>query len=318
LDSNNKLKNCVLISNQFANEVGERGYVLAGNIGKELLSKIKLVNDKYHQFPANQTGVFHTLYSIDLKYRAELNDALNSQLKPYFDKLFIDYKVTANLIITKFFDQNSAFGIHQDTTGLDETIFTPLNVWIPLQDTAIDNGCLCLVPKSQKFAFPYRGTSFKGQFDDITDEITPYLLPIKMKAGDVLIFDNRVLHFSPINTLKKPRTVVMSGIFHKNSEIITCFKKDHSSPIEIFKQKDDYLLKYKGFKIEPTRADSGIKIKDIDIDSPIITKDEFHSLIKKHSLELYNAFSGQRKPQYHFNKQRLISYFVNKLERFLG
>jgi hypothetical protein len=166
MNNDNISKKCVFISKQVAKEVADNGYALVGNIGNVLLRKVRNVYSDHHKFIEDKTGVFHTLYSTDLNYRAELNKALHSLLKPTYDILFSNYKVTANLIITKFFDQNSAFGIHQDTTGLDETTYTPINVWIPLQDTAIDNGCLCIVPKSQKFAFPFRGTSFKGQFDE--------------------------------------------------------------------------------------------------------------------------------------------------------
>jgi hypothetical protein len=316
MDSNNTLKKCVFKSNQLELEVADKGFVLAGNIGKNLLSKIQNAYDTHHAFLQNPTGVFHTLYSTDLAYRDSLNRALHNLLKPTFDSLFENYKVTANLIIAKFSDRNSAFGIHQDTTGLDETKFTPLNVWIPLQDTAIENGCLCLVPKSQKFAFPYRGTSFAGQFDALTNEITPYLFPIKMRAGDILIFDNRTLHYSPPNTLKKPRVVVMSGIFHKDATILTCFKKDDSSPIELYQQNDDYLLTYKGFKKEPIEADAGIKINELLIANPISDKDDFFELVKQHSLDKHDAFSTPHKSQFYFNKQPIISYLRNKLERF--
>lgn len=310
------LKKCVFKNEKLAAEFNEKGYVISGNIGKLLLNKVKKVYNELHTFSTNEIGVFHTLYSTDLNYRLRLNDALNGILKPTYNSLFTNYKVTANLIIAKFLHQDSAFGIHQDTTGLDEDKFVPINVWIPLQDTAIDNGCLCLVPKSQNFAFPYRGTSFKGQFDEVTEEIIPFLLPIKMKAGDILIFDNRMLHYSPPNTHKMPRVVVMSGIFHKDAEIITCFKKDNQSPIELYKQSDDYLLTYKGFKTEPTKADSGIKIKELHIKNPISDKDEFRAITNEYQLDRYDAFSELNKSKYQLRKQKFINRIIEKFKPF--
>lgn len=310
------LDKCVFKSDTLAKEFNNNGFVLAGNIGKALLSKVKKVYDELHSFPINNIGVFHTLYSTDLTYRSKLNNALNTILKPTYDGLFTNYKVTANLVIVKFLHQHSAFGIHQDTTGLDERKFVPINVWIPLQDTAIDNGCLCLVPKSQKFAFPYRGTSFKGQFDEISAEIIPYLLPIKMKAGDILVFDNRMLHYSPPNTHKNPRIVVMSGIFHQEAEIITCFKKDNQSPIELYKQNDDYLLTYKGFKTEPPKADSGIKIKELNINNPVSDRIEFQTIVNKHKLDRFDAFSNLNKSKYELQKQKFIIRLIDKLKSF--
>jgi hypothetical protein len=238
-------------------------------------------------------------------------------LKPTYGKLFINFKYTAVLIVAKFFGQNSAFGIHQDNTILNEIIYTPLTVWIPLQDTSLENGCLCVVPKSQKFAFPYRGISFKGQFQDIENEIKPYLLPIFMKAGDILIFDNRMFHYSPPNTLNKPRVVAMNHIFHEDADILTCFKKDELSPIEIYKQTEDYLLTYKDFKNVPTFADSGIKINELYVNPPISNKEDFLLLAEQHNLEIYNAFYTPIKNQLFVQKQPFLSTLFDKITKFL-
>jgi hypothetical protein len=317
MNSNNTFKKCILKNKQFSENVNVNGYVFAGNIGSELVLKIISVYEEHHKFLENSTGVFHTLYSNDLSYRIILNKVLSELLKPTYDILFKNYKIIANLIITKFPDQNSAFDIHQDTTSLNENAFTPLNVWIPLQDTSLENGCLCVVPKSQKFAYPYRGTSFKGQFEDVSNEIKPYLLPLKMKAGDILIFDNRMLHFSPPNTLKKPRVVMMSGIFQEEAEILTCFKKDEQSPIEIYKQNDDYLFTYKNFQSISTTSDSGIKIKELYIKPPISSKEDFLLLAEQHNLEIYNAFYTPIKNQLFVQKQPFLSTLFDKITMFL-
>ena len=290
MDNCNTIKKSVFINKQFSDDVNENGYVLAGNIGGELVLKMSNIYEKHHNFTENPEGLFHTLFSTDLHYRNRLDNDLRELLKPTYEKLFINFKYTAVLIVAKFFGQNSAFEIHQDNTIINEIKFTPLTVWIPLQDTTLENGCLCVVPKSQKFAFPYRGISFKGQFQDIENEIKPYLFPIFMKAGDVLIFDNRMFHYSPPNLLNKPRVVAMNHIFHEDAEIITCFKKDEYSPIEIYKQTEDYLLTYKDFRKVPTFADSGVKINEFNIIPPMSNKEDFLTLVKQYSLKFYNIF----------------------------
>lgn len=90
----------------------------------------------------------------------------------------------------------------------------------------------------------------------------------------------------------------MSGIFHKDATILTYFKKDDSSPIELYQQNDDYLLTYKGFKKEPIEADSGTKINELLIANPISDKDNFFELVKHHSLDNIMLFLSRTKTNF--------------------
>ncbi len=316
MDSINTSPKNFFQNQQFALEIAEKGFVLAGNIGKHPLSELRRIHKAHHAAVENPSGIFHTIYSTDISYRKALHQDLQTVLKPIFDTLFDDYKTIGNYIIAKYSGTGSAFGIHQDTTVQDEKAFAPLNVWIPLQDTAIENGGLCLVPQSQKFAFPYRGASFAGQFDNLTEEIIPYLYPIKMKAGDLLIFDNRALHYSPPNTCQAPRVVVMSGIQHKDATILTCFKKNETAPIEIYQQNEDYLLSYQGFKKDPIVADSGTKVEELFIANPISDQADFYRLVNQYALEQHNAFMGPRKKQFYLNQHPFLSLLKTKWQRF--
>src|SRR5690606_21476682 len=116
--------------------------------------------------------------------------------------------------------------------------YSCLSVWIPLQDTNLANGCLSVVPHSHKMFAPYRGISFPQQFENISNTVRKYLQPIEMKAGEILLFDNRLVHTSGVNSSGADRVVVMSGIFPSEAKIISCYKDTavEKSPIEIIEQ----------------------------------------------------------------------------------
>ncbi|MES2622248.1 MAG: phytanoyl-CoA dioxygenase family protein [Bacteroidota bacterium] len=220
------------------------GYALSGNIGADPLQKLRELYASLHNFNTEVGGMFYSLYSDDIEYREKVNSGIEEILRPVYDSFFADYKIVINSFIVKTSGPGSDFSLHQDSTGLDEFEYSPLSLWIPLQDTDLNNGTLCLIPKTHGFFHPYRGISFQSPFCDYENLLRTYLVPVVLKAGDVLFFDNRVVHYSHTNFSNAERVVVMSGIFPQQADILSVYKDKTipSSPFEIYKHSDDFLI----------------------------------------------------------------------------
>lgn len=222
----------------------EIGFSISGNIGETKTNQLKRTFENLHDFNKPEGGMFYSLYSNDLAYRSRVNEELKSILQFEYDLLFENYKTVINSFIVKLPGPKSDFTLHQDSTGLDEYRYSPLSVWIPLQDTSLNNGTICFIPKTHGFFHPYRGISFSSPFRDYEEVLKKYLVPIELKAGDILLFDNRLVHYSHLNQSQNPRVVVMSGIFPKEAELISVFKDEsvENSPMEIYRQSEDFLI----------------------------------------------------------------------------
>lgn len=243
------------------------GFVVAGNVGQQALQELRNVHLGNHDFEVNQGGMFYSVYSLDIPYRKKIFKEIDAILSPIYTLLFQNFKPVLHSFIVKVTGEKSEFTLHQDSTGLDEFQFSPLSVWIPLQDTQLENGCLCVVPHSHRIKVPYRGISFEGPFQNITETVRQYLQPISMKAGDILLFDNRILHYSPANESTEDRVVVMSGIFPKNAAILSCYQDTtiENAPIEIYEQAPDFLLTGENFYHDCTiRPTTGSIIKKVE------------------------------------------------------
>lgn len=268
-------------------ELDTIGYSIPKRLDSNTLEQLRALYAKTHNFKLEDGGMFYSVYSHDLEYRKKVHDSIAEIMKEIYDDLFEDYKVVLNSFIVKVNGPDSEFGLHQDSTGLDETKYSPISVWIPLQDTTVENGCLSVVPKSFKWFSPYRGISFAEPFRDIQDEVKHYLQPIDLKAGDILLFDNRLVHYSPPNNSDRERVVVMSGVFPSKAEFISCWKgpEDKSNEIEIFSQKDDYLLTFKNFFHDCTcRPEVGEFKGKVQWPIPSMTKEDFVKLAEKEKV----------------------------------
>ena len=278
-------------NNEMADTIYDRGYLIAGKLEDATIEKLISLYGDLHDFQKPSGGMFYSLYSKDLDYRKKVHDGIGEILKPLYDSLFEDYKVVLNSYIVKVSGPESEFCLHQDSTSLDETRYSNLSVWIPLQDTDLTNGCMSVIPHSHKMFSPYRGISFDPPFEQISGTLRKYLEPIILKRGEILLFDNRLVHNSVINASGKDRVVVMSGIYPTDAPIITCYKdeNDKNALVEIIEQAEDFLLTYPNFKNGcRCRPETGHSVGFVKWNNKQMTEAEFIGLCKKYDLRETN------------------------------
>ena len=288
---------------------------------KEIDSLFRLYHD-LHQLESAQGGMFYSVYSKDLEYRANVHREIGKIVEPCISKLLKDYKVVLNSFVVKTPGPKSAFYLHQDTTALDEFKYSGLSIWIALQDTGPENGGMNLIPRSHWLSSPYRGVTMPFPFKKIESTVREYLQPIRLKAGQALIFDQRLIHDSSVNSSKEDRVAVVSGIFPKSAEFITCYKDQSNvdNPIELHRHGQDYLLKYPKFYYDchdrPTHSEV---IDTIPDDFPEISQSLFKSFCNNNGLSPQPevaAFAGGdfiSEPQHDIPKEKNIVSFFKSL-----
>ena len=278
----------VLKSAALADAISGTGYTIAGKLDREILESLRALYQSHHNFQSPQGGMFYSVYSRDLTYRKKIHEGVAQILKPVYEGLFTGYKSILNSYIVKVSGPDSEFSLHQDSTSLDEMRYSCLSVWIPLQDTDLNNGCMCVVPHSHKMFSPYRSISFPQPFDGISDTVRKYLQPIEMKAGEILLFDNRLVHNSVVNASGQDRVVVMSGIFPAQAKMIRCYKdmSKTDSAIEIIEEEDDFLLTFENFFHDCTcRPETGQSVGFVEWDISQMSEKEFLGLCSKYQVK---------------------------------
>jgi len=263
------VRHSIIRDSELKETIHQRGYAIIGNMGDALRDELLTLYSELHRFPENEGGTFYSLYSHNLEYRRLVHDRIGGLMRPLLDRYFTEWKSVINSFIVKTTGDGSAFALHQDSNGLDEFRFSPLSLWMPLQDTDLANGCLCFVPGSHRMFHPYRGISFAPGFAGHEDLMRRHLVPVNMKAGDVLAFDTRLVHYSPPNRSGRPRVTVLNGLFPEEASIEMSWR-DMSvpdSPIEIWQQDEDYLIKGMSFYHDcHRRPDEGRLLRTVNAD----------------------------------------------------
>lgn len=267
-------------------EVADNGFAVRSFLPAEALEQLREIYAREHAIANAEGGMFYTLYSQNLEYRARIDKAVGEVMKPYLDAFFHSYKTVLHGFIVKVPGPKSGFLIHQDTTGLDEYKFSSLSVWIPLFDIGPEDGAMCFVRKSHKMGYPYRGISFAFPFDKIHGLVKRYLEPVYMKAGEAIIFDQRTFHASLPNRSEKNRVVAVVGMFPQEAEFRIAYQESPDAPVEIYRQADDFILKYPRFMHDcRSRPISGEKIGEVAFTVPLWTAEEFVVMAEAAGLE---------------------------------
>lgn len=263
------------------------GFVIVDFYSEEEIQAATALYYKIH--PADKKGFYPATYSFDKKFREEMDKGLKEIGKRSIEYYLTDVKVVCSSYIVKTPGPESGMSIHQDMTLIDESRFTGINIWIPLVDLTVENGTLFLLPGSHRIFPTYRGSSIREFFSDVMDEMLDYLQPVFIKAGQAVIFDQSIIHYSPPNYTDKIRIVTNTYFCHKDTEFRTYFWDNTTDEkfVEGFLQDDNFMLDYEQFGHNLTKRPTvGKSLGLIPYNFPKINQSFLESRFKKTNARL--------------------------------
>jgi ectoine hydroxylase-related dioxygenase (phytanoyl-CoA dioxygenase family) len=129
--------------------------------------------------------------------RTASHEAIHPTASVICDQLLLDYKPLICSFVTKTKGENSYMPPHQDWSFVDEQQFRSLNIWCSLVDVTQESGAIYLLRGSHLLPFTARGTNTENYFEKVTVMNFNTLTYLPMKAGQVLLYDHRMIHASP-------------------------------------------------------------------------------------------------------------------------
>jgi len=229
------------------------GYVIVDFYNQK---EIQEATDLYYQIhPKDEKGFYPATYSFDKKFRDEMDKGLKKIGSRSINDYLTDIKVVCASYIVKTPGPDSGMSIHQDMSLVDESKYTGINIWVPLVDLSVKNGTLFILPGSHRIFPTYRGSSIREFFSDVMDDLLDYLHPVYVKAGQAVIFDQSIIHYSPPNFSDEIRIVTNTYFCHKDTEFRTYFWDNTTEEkfVEGFVQDDSFMLDYEQFGANLTK-----------------------------------------------------------------
>ncbi|MFN8276306.1 MAG: phytanoyl-CoA dioxygenase family protein [Chitinophagales bacterium] len=191
-------------------EFQQNGYVIVDFLGEEEVARLK---QQYFDGLAESGGNIEsaeagiqdaitydfTFINRNIAYKQAVFNLITKAFQQRVDQYLHQYTpLIANFIRKRTND--GEVPLHQNWAFVDERKYTSVSIWCPLVDSDEQNGTLQVVPGSHKRFGAIRGPKIPWELEGIKKEIiNRHLTPMRVRAGQAVILDDSLVHYSAIN-----------------------------------------------------------------------------------------------------------------------
>lgn len=183
-----------------------------------------------------------SFHSYDIDYKKRINAAIKGVIGSHLPEVFDHQRDLPSNYIVKWPAATSGFGLHQDLSLVDERHHRSAELWIALDDTTPQNGQLWMVPGSHEW-LPGRIRGINGfdfPFDAVAHRIIErHARPEPLLAGEAIVFNHAVLHFSFPNRTDEPRRVAIADLIPEEAQHLHYFGDD-AGGIDVYEIDDSF------------------------------------------------------------------------------
>jgi ectoine hydroxylase-related dioxygenase (phytanoyl-CoA dioxygenase family) len=207
----------VLRDDNLQQQLNEKGFATLPLLGPDQIQHLKnlFVQSTGGSVENTAYGMYIGLEEPDIeRKRAVTRDVLETIL-PLTDKHFADCKPHLGSFLVKAPGIDSYTYPHQDWTFIDKPEHRSMTVWTALVDVDESNGALGFVPGSHLFFDKLIGSpspDFATCAQGHEAIFYEYLEFVHLRAGEAVVFDNRVIHGATPNRSDNLRVAVAIGM----------------------------------------------------------------------------------------------------------
>ncbi len=131
----------------------------------------------------------------------------------------------------------------------DERIYYCKYLDITFIDLTKENGALYASKGSHRIFPTYRGSTIPNIYAEVQSQIVDFMTPVYLKAGEAIIFDQSIIHYSPPNLSNQKR--VVTNIYF--TQVDATFRTAYYNPeiaedkVELFEQDDNFMTDFEQF-----------------------------------------------------------------------
>jgi phytanoyl-CoA dioxygenase PhyH len=222
-------------------EFDRNGFVVQRMLDAEQLNRARQALAETisgRQFERNDAELvyFNSMFDGDREFRGRYREAMESILRPSLELLLKGMRVFETSLLYKP-SESGVLNLHQHVPLTADPFAPTIFCWCALEDTDESNGALKVVPGSHLLLRRMRTLETGEFFEEYREEITRLAVPIRLKAGEGILFENSLLHGAYANVSGGPRPVVCS-IMMEERAVHTVYKLDASGEVAVI--DDDY------------------------------------------------------------------------------
>jgi hypothetical protein len=185
------------------------------------------------------------------EYKRHVFELITERFLPKMNGILDNYTpIIANFIRKK--SHEGEVPLHQNWAFADEMKCSTVSIWCPLVDSTKANGTLEVTPGSHKRVGKYRGPMVPWELEGIKNEIIEnFMVPLETKAGDCVILDDSIVHYSAVNNTDDLRLAIQLICIPKEEKAIHYhFNSSNSAKpvIDILEVDKEFFFQFNPWK----------------------------------------------------------------------
>jgi hypothetical protein len=205
----------------------------------------------YTKFQDEYSGPFHSShFSTNTAYKRQVHDLISGTISPLAAPYLNDFIPLWGNFMVKNPDPDFSMDLHADWTYVNELQYRSLAIWVPLVDVDVENGCFGVIEGSQKVVNTIRGPLIRQSTREYESEWEKnYGKFFLMKAGDAILYDHALLHYSPANKTNKVRPALNLSMVPASAECRHYCQPEGTNEIDLYKvTSPDFYINYVHFQ----------------------------------------------------------------------
>ncbi len=270
----------------------KEGYAVFPLLDETEVAELKTYYETLQLKDENGFGFHVSMDNSDKDLCRKIREKVWGVVLPRLNEHLKDFKPFVASYVVKEINPKGVVPAHQDWSFVDCEAdgYSSITCWTALVDTTLENGCMGVIRGSHKFMQnqrPSPSPQCPVPLSNHMFSIFPYLHTIEMKAGEVLMFDNRTFHASPPNTSDGIRLAVGVGVTQKDAQLVHYYLKPDGSFKTMLRYNvdEDFYLKYENSKLSRMYNEGQLiegygEPVEVPYSFPDYTSDELVSMIK--------------------------------------
>ncbi len=184
------------------------------------------------------------------EYKKEVFRVIDEVFKPHYNRILNNFEpIIANYI--RKMPNAGEVPMHQNWAFIDEEKATSVSIWVPLVDSHRGNGALEVVPGSHKRFGKNRGPLIPWELEGIKDQIIQNdLVTCDIKAGDAIVLDDSIVHYSFPNTTNQLRIAIQLILIPQEMPSLHYHRDFENNPniIEVLEVDHEFYMQFNPWK----------------------------------------------------------------------
>ena len=239
------VKRGLFLNHELQESFDRDGYVVIDFLNT---TEVKALLDEFWTLPAvmGEPAFASTIMSQDSNYRTTVSIIIKNAFARAVNENFKDAQLFLGNFNLKYPNNPSGtVQMHQDPSFIDEKLFSPLVIWVPLVDSTSQNGALQVIPGSHKILSPPRCGGLSFPYEHLESELLKHFgKELPMKAGQAYVASPALFHYSPPNMGTDPRIAAagLAGPAESALRYHHYAQKEGNTLAEIFAVEHEYYV----------------------------------------------------------------------------